>query len=437
MAKHKAHPLSIPGSPERRLPEGDAHITRSSSPVTAFDRWLARKLVEVSGKPSLSVILWDGEAVYQGDNPVAQLIIRDRKTLWRILIDPEFWFGDAFSTGRAEVSGNIVAFLETVYRGRKSGMPTSWFRRKLSGCLNRPTSTTIGRARENIHHHYDLGNEFYRMWLDDELVYTCAYYPTAQTTLAAAQQAKMEHVCRKLQLQPGQSVVEAGCGWGALALYMAREYGVKVTAYNISTEQVAYARQRACAEGLDDCVTIVEDDYRNIEGRYDAFVSVGMLEHVGVGAYRTLGTVIRRCLQPGGRGLIHSIGRNRPRRNNPWIERRIFPGSCPPSLKQMMDIFEDSDFSVLDIENLRLHYAHTCKDWLERYDAVMEQVTGMYDYSFARAWRLYLAGSVAAFSTGGLQLFQVVFAHGADNGVPATRDHIYGQDDTDRPSDAF
>jgi cyclopropane-fatty-acyl-phospholipid synthase len=188
---------------------------------------------------------------------------------------------------------------------------------------------------------------------------------------------------------------------------------------------VRFARERAALEGLADRIEYVEDDYRNITGRYDAFVSVGMLEHVGIEHYPALGEVAQRSIGPNGRGLIHSIGRNRPARLHPWIERRIFPGANPPSLKQMMDIFEPWDLSVLDVENLRLHYARTLTHWLELFEANADRVRRMFDEKFVRMWRLYLAGSIAGFTTGTLQLFQVVFAPRENNDVPSTRAHLY------------
>ena len=206
---------------------------------------------------------------------------------------------------------------------------------------------------------------------------------------------------------------------------MARHYGVTVKAMNISREQIAYAREAAAAEGLADRVEFIEDDYRNIRGEFDVFVSVGMLEHVGKEHYHDLGSVINRSLKDNGRGLLHSIGRNKPCPMNPWIDRRIFPGAYPPSLHEMMSILEPWDFSVLDVENLRLHYAKTIMDWLERYERVFDQVAEMYDENFARAWRMYLAGSIAGFTTGWLQLFQVVFTRSTVNDVPWTRSYLY------------
>jgi len=236
---------------------------------------------------------------------------------------------------------------------------------------------------------------------------------------------KLDHVCRKLQLQPGQKVVEAGCGWGALALHMAEHYGVDVIAYNNSREQVRYARERATAAGLQEKVRFIEDDYRTIAERCDVFVSVGMLEHVGLANYQTLGALIDRCLAPDGIGLIHTIGRSHPAPPDKWILKHIFPGGHVPSLGEMAAIFEPYKFSVLDIENLRPHYARTCAIWLENFDRVADQVTDMYDETFTRMWRLYLAGSSAAFETGTMQLYQVVFAPQDNNSVPMTRAHQY------------
>jgi len=392
-----------------------------------FDRSLCRALMRAAGSPPIALRLWDGETIYpSGVAPVATLALADRGALYRLIRNPDLHFGDLYSAGRIAVDGDLVAALEAIYRGAAANVSGRALLRLRERLTNRPRSNTLGGSRENIHHHYDLGNEFYRLWLDAAAMqYTCAYYPDPAMSLEQAQIAKLDHVARKLCLKPGDRVVEAGCGWGGLARHFARNYGVTVRAYNISREQVAYARERASAEGLEDRVEYVLDDYRNIDGTYDVFVSVGMLEHVGTTNYGTLGEVINRCLTPSGRGLIHSIGRNRPGKMNAWIEKRIFPGAHPPSLAEMMAIFEPRQFSVLDVENLRLHYAQTLRHWLERFDLNAGTVEDMFDPFFVRAWRLYLSGSIAAFTTGALQLFQVVFARPEDNDLPWSRAHLY------------
>ena len=424
MKRNSPNRLGLPGG--GHLGANESSPAKSPSLVTRLDCWLVRRLMTMTGHAPIAIKLWNGEIVYRPlPEPVATLTIRDRGTLLGLLLSPRFAFGDAYSTGHLAVRGNLVECLEAAYRGLNTVMPPGSLRSKIGNWLRPPRSTSLRSARRNIQHHYDLGNDFYRLWLDEGMVYTCAYYDSPDASLEEAQIAKMDHVCRKLELKPGQSVVEAGCGWGALALHMARRYGVRVRAFNISSEQTRHARGRARAEGLEGQVEFVEDDYRCIRGDFDAFVSVGMLEHVGVDNFEAFGAVIHNALRPGGRGLVHSIGRNRPMPNDPWIERRIFPGSRPPSLSEMMRVLEPFSFSVLDVENLRLHYARTCAAWLERFEGVAGQVESIYGPNFTRAWRLYLAGSAASFAVGNLQLFQVVFARSDDNAVPSTRDHIY------------
>jgi cyclopropane-fatty-acyl-phospholipid synthase len=394
--------------------------------VSVVERALLRWVLQTMGNPPVQLVLWNGEEFsITSESPVARIHIREPRALWRLLVDPELYFGDDYMAGRVEIEGYFIEFFENVYRALQQAPRPGLTRRVLHAWLARPRRNTLDGSRENIHHHYDLGNDFYKLWLDSDMVYTCAYFASASMSLEEAQAAKMDHVCRKLELKPGQTVVEAGCGWGSLARHMAKHYGVTVKAYNISRQQVAYARERARAEGLADRVEYIEDDYRNITGEYDAFVSVGMLEHVGVENYPTLGAVVKRSLKESGRGLIHSIGRNQPGKMSAWIERRIFPGAHPPTLGEMMQIFEPHNFSVLDTENLRLHYGKTLAHWLERFEANADKIEDMTDRAFVRAWRLYLAGSLASFTAGDLQLFQVVFAHGNCNDVPWTREHLH------------
>ncbi len=370
--------------------------------------------------------LWDGQEVApSAAMPVARIRIHDRDALLRLIANPDLQFGEMYSAGRIEVEGSLLEVVEALFRAR-SNAASGGLRQALLNWVNRPHPNSLSHTRENIHHHYDIGNDFYRLWLDEQMLYTCAYFPNTAATLEQAQIAKMDHVCRKLELKPGDRVVEACCGWGALALHMARHYGAEVRAYNIAKEQLAHARERARREGLD--VEYIEGDFREIAGQCDVFVSVGMLEHVGIAHYQTLGAVVDRCLAANGRGLIHSIGVNRPSLLNPWIERRIFPGAQPPSLGEMMRIFEPANFSILDVENLRLHYAKTLEHWLQRFEASVPHVTRMLGESFVRSWRLYLSGSLAAFASGELQLFQVVFARARDNDIPWTRDYLYAHD---------
>lgn len=390
----------------------------------ALDRWLLRRIAAALGQPPVTFALWDGSSVPPVGDSLGTVTFRDPSALYRVIASPEIGFGDGYSEGRIEINGDFVQILFKSFAAADARGPRR-FKRNLLGRLPRPRPNSRSASRKHIQEHYDLGNDFYRLWLDEQMVYTCAYYETPGATLEAAQKAKMDHVCRKVMLKPGMKVVEAGCGWGALAMHMAENYGVTVKAFNISHQQIVHAREQARLRGLSDRVEFIEDDYRNISGRFDAFVSVGMLEHVGRDNYSELGAVVARVLKENGLGIIHSVGRNQPTPPNAWLERRIFPGSYPPSLREMMDIFEPYNFSIMDIENLRLHYAQTLMAWLERFDKQIETVRKMYDEHFVRAWRLYLGGCAAAFLSNSIQLFQVVFGFPAHNAIPMTRQHLY------------
>lgn len=427
MKQDETESLSIPAASEHYATSKaeEVDMPTTGSKVYVIDKWLLGRMLEAAGNPPLRVVLWDGQEVTTSQStPVARVFILDRGGLLKLVINPDLYFGELYSAGRIQVEGDLVDVMETIDQALPDFRHRSLWT-KLIARLYLLRRNTISRARDNIYHHYDISNDFYRLWLDSQMVYTCAYFPRPTLSLEEAQIAKMDHVCRKLRLRPGEEVVEAGCGWGSLALHMARHYGVKVKAYNISKEQLAYARERAGREGLDDRVEYIEGDYREIKGNFDAFVSVGMLEHVGPHHYRQLGEVIDHCLKEKGRGLIHSIGRNRPAPMNTWIEKYIFPGAYPPSLSEMMNIFEPWNFSILDVENLRLHYAMTLRHWLERYEAAADHVVDMFDPAFVRAWRLYLAGSIATFATGEGQLFQILFTRFNNNEIPWNREYIY------------
>lgn len=411
---------------EGRLQLEQTSAAAARSGVTAVERRLLESLLETAGNPPIRIRLWGGEEIVCGSaTPVATMVIRDRGALMRMLVNPEVYPADDYSNGRIEIEGDLVAFLEHVFLGLDN-LPDKSLKARFLRWMNKPRSNTLAGSKENIHHHYDLGNEFYKLWLDTaRMQYTCAYYPHRGMSIEEAQIAKLDHVARKLELKPGQVVFEAGCGWGGLARHFAKNYGVTVRAFNISQEQVKFARAKAKEEGLDTRIEYVLDDYRTMQGECDVFVSVGMLEHVGLDNYPTLGDVIHRVLKPHGRALIHSIGRNKPAPMNAWTEKRIFPGAYPATLAEMMQILEGHQFSVLDVENLRLHYAHTLEAWLNRYEAHIDDVRKMYDERFVRMWRMYLAASQASFLTGALQLFQIVFARPQDNTIPMNREHLY------------
>ncbi len=411
-----------PSTLDKPLPPDNSPYT---SRVTTLDRWLLKMLQRGLGNPEIDVRLWDHVSTAEAEQ--ADVVIRDRATLCKLFYDPSVAFGEGYSAGRIDVYEDLVTLCNLIDVSMNERYPRQSPLQRLQAKI-RYRYNTQARSKKNIHSHYDIGNDFYSLWLDEQLVYTCAYFAEPDSSLEDAQIAKMDHVCRKVRLKPGDTVVEAGCGWGALALHMARKYGVNVKAFNISREQILYARQRAEAEGFSQQVEFIEDDWRNITGEYDAFLSVGMLEHVGPENYKRFGQVIANCLKPTGLGLIHTIGRNLAMPLDTWTAKRIFPGAYPPSLRQMTDLFESSLLSVLDVENLRLHYAKTLTHWLKRFEQNLDAVQDMFDESFVRTWRLYLAASVAAFLSGSLQLFQATFAHTRNNQIPLSREYLYSQE---------
>ncbi|MGH8655917.1 MAG: class I SAM-dependent methyltransferase [Gammaproteobacteria bacterium] len=397
-------------------PELTIDYKRNPSPI---ERWGARFLLKAAKNPPVTLILSNGEAIGGvGVAPMVRLRLRRRDAVFRLLLDPVVCFGDLYSREELEVEGDLARFLEHMYRlGVDRGF----------GLLStlRAIFQRLRVDNEVLTRHYDLGNDFYRLWLDRAMQYSCAYYSTPGSDLDQAQTAKMDHICRKLRLAPGERVIEAGCGWGGLAIHMARRYGVRVIAYNISSQQLRFAQIQAARLGLSDQVAFVQDDYRNIRGECDAFVSVGMLEHVGKERYSTLGGVIDRCLTGRGRGLIHSIGRVKPAATNIWINKRIFQGAHAPSLQELMAILEPWSFAALDIENLRPHYVKTLEAWLQRFEAIQDRIVADHGQQFFRAWHLYLCGSLAAFRVGDLQLYQVLFSRPQCDRFPLTRGSLY------------
>jgi len=386
-------------------------IRAPSARVTPLDRRIADAFQRWLRAADLRLELWDGSSPWTSTSTsVGDVVVSDRWALLKLIFNPDLQFGELYTAGRVAIRGSLERVMEVASRLPR---PDHLSLREWWALHARNWNGRLA-SRRNVHHHYDLGNDFYQIWLDQQLVYTCALFPTADATLEEAQIAKLDLVCRKVGLRPGDSVVEVGCGWGALALHMGRAYGARVKAFNISREQVRFARERAAREGLADRVEFIEDDYRNASGHFDVFVSVGMLEHVGVHHYRSLGNVIRRVLKPeGGRGLLHFIGRDRPRPLNAWTARRIFPGAYPPTVAEVMRyVLEPAQQSVHHLENLRPHYARTLFHWRERFERAEQQVRQRFGDAFFRAWHLYLASSEAAFVSGSLQLFQIVFAPG-------------------------
>ena len=379
-------------------------------------RWPDGRLTTYAGPP--------------GSGPEAGVAIRDRSTIRRLVLNPLLAFGEAYMDGTmVPLDCGIYEALDVAgvnMMANEKGHPMAHIRTAINTIKRRIDQyNTAPRAQRNVAHHYDLNGRLYSLFLDRDRQYSCAYFPNGNETLEQAQAAKKRHIAAKLCLdRPDLHVLDIGCGWGGLALTLARDHGARVTGITLSAEQLAEARARAAAEGLADRVSFEMLDYRSLTERFDRIVSVGMFEHVGVVHYRRFFDTVARCLQPDGVALLHSIGRSDvPGSTNPWIAKYIFPGGYCPALSEVLPQVEASRLVATDIEILRLHYAETLRHWRRRFAANRDTITSLYDERFCRMFEFYLAGSEIAFRREGHMVFQIQLAH-QQTAVPLTRDYI-------------
>lgn len=356
-------------------------------------------------------------------DPELIVTLADWRSARRILANPELGLGEAYMDGGLTIEGgDIYDFLDLAAREVSSRprrpMGPGWrFRRWLDQANDRV------RARRNVAHHYDLTVDFYRLFLDEDLQYSCAYFEGPEVSLEAAQAAKKRLLLTKLGLRPGERVLDIGCGWGGLGLTLA-EAGGRVTGVTLSAEQHALANRRAADRSLEDRAEFRLQDYRDLDERFDRIVSVGMFEHVGVRNYQAYFDGVARLLKDDGVAVIHSIGRKGPpSRTQPWIAKHIFPGGYIPSLSEVMPAIERSGLWITDMEVLRLHYAETLKAWRERFLARRAEAVALYDERFCRMWEFYLASSEVGFRRLGHMVFQIQLAK-QQTAVPLTRDYL-------------
>jgi len=344
-----------------------------------------------------------------------------------ILLDPELRLGEAYMDGTFVVEqGTIGDVLAILLRQERIAVPR-WAlpQRALRYLFRRLQQLNLRtRSRQNVAHHYDLDGRLYQLFLDADQQYSCAYFETADQSLEDAQLAKKRHLAAKLLIEPGATVLDIGCGWGGLALYLAEVAGAEVTGITLSQEQYARAQQRAIERGRTRDAVFKLEDYRDVAGTFDRIVSVGMFEHVGVGFYDTFFARCAELLDEKGVFLLHTIGRSgTPGVTNPWIAKYIFPGGYIPALSEVLPAIERARLTVTDVEILQLHYAETLKAWRERFLAHREDVERLYDQRFVRMWEFYLASSEMAFRESDLVVFQIQIAK-RKGVVPQTRDYI-------------
>lgn len=382
-------------------------------------------------KGNLQIVTPDGAVASFGDGsgPPVRMRIADKATERKILTNPDLAFGEAYMEGTVVFeAGRIYDFLDVVLSNVNTALPSPiakflakwrvWTRR-----LRQRNGHAA--ARRNVAHHYDLDGALYDLFLDSDRQYSCAYYESDRDDLESAQLAKKRHLAAKLMIEPGMKVLDIGCGWGGLGLYLADICGADVTGVTLSEEQHAIANRRAQDRGLADRARFMLQDYRTLKGPFDRIVSVGMFEHVGVGHFPEYFEKVRELLKPDGVMVLHSIGRfDGPGDTNPWIQKYIFPGGYIPALSEVVPVIERTGMKTTDIEILRLHYAKTLRAWRERFMEHWDEAAKLYDERFCRMWEFYLAGSETAFRHQDMMNFQIQFAR-HQHAVPLTRDYMF------------
>ena len=364
--------------------------------------------------------------------PDVAIRFTDGRAPFDVVRDPALGAAETYMDGRLVIEGGDILDLVTLIQ-----MNNSW--EKKSGHLDRPGSLKAkvqkllrrfrqinlpGKSRQNVAHHYDLDGGLYDLFLDADRQYSCAYYEHPDATLEEAQEAKKKHIAAKLALSPGQRVLDIGCGWGGMALYLHKHFDVDVTGITLSTEQLGVARRRAEEAGVADRVRFELIDYRKMQGQFDRIVSVGMFEHVGVPHFREFFRTCHNLLTPDGVMLIHTIGRvDGPNSTDAFTRKYIFPGGYIPALSETMAAAEASRLMIADVEILRLHYARTLRHWYERTVANREKIEALYDARFYRMWLYYLAGAMTSFEYSALVNFQLQFVKDRHS-LPITRDYM-------------
>ena len=374
----------------------------------------------------IELVYWDGDSKKFGKGEAKHRItFHTPGSLRRLIFGMSVGFGEGYTNGDIEIEGDLQEILALPYTAGLSNPFLKIFTSLSEWVASKKNRNTLSGSKRNISHHYDIGNEFYKLWLDKNLQYTCSYFKDTGIDLNTSQVDKMDYVCDKVCLKKGEEVLETGCGWGTLAVHAAKNYGVKVKAYNISKEQVSYARKLSEEEEVEDLVTFFDDDYRNAKGAFDKFISIGMIEHVGKENYKVFTDIIKRTLKQGGKGIVHFIGKVTQKRSDAWVEKHIFPGGYTPTLSEVLSPFEERGLVVRDVENLRLHYARTLDHWAERFEGSIDKVREAFDERFIRMWRLYLNSSSVSFKHGGHALYQIIFTNGLDNTEEITREPLY------------
>ena len=375
----------------------------------------------------IEIIDWDGNSAVCGPAKapfIGAVELKSRNAIPRMISNPALAVGVGYAEGDWRVVEGDLVDIIIALRGDVDLPAPALLKVLNSG--RKTADRLLGRKSDlkNIDFHYNIGNEFYELWLDSEMFYSCAYFENQTESLEIAQQAKARRIAARLNLRPGDRVLDIGCGWGGMAFYLARNFDVRVTGISLAKSQVDYANARASKLGLEDRTFFELCDYRSAEGRFDAIVSIGMLEHVGKAHLADMFKAVDKLLSPDGVALVHTIGSVRKDPHpNPWIDRHVFPGGFIPSLNQVTTAIDQTSLLVSDVETLRMHYAWTLNAWRLRFVDARRKITSLFGERFFRVWDFYLAVSEASFRAGIYVNYQVQLTKRIDS-LPFTRDYM-------------
>ncbi|HEY5560940.1 MAG TPA: cyclopropane-fatty-acyl-phospholipid synthase family protein [Clostridiaceae bacterium] len=388
-----------------------------------IDKLFYKTLFKNSFSGPFNVKFWDGEVKKYGEGEGEfEIILNEPIDKMDIINDPSLALGEAYMTNKLDIQGNIQRVIESLYNSKESifndcTKPVKLVKKMTHNAKNN---------KKNIQYHYDIGNDFYRLWLDDTMTYSCAYFKSSGDSLSTAQKNKVEYILKKLCLREGDTLLDIGCGWGELILTAAKEYKVKAMGITLSSEQFERVSERIKLEGLSDFVEVQLLDYRELKNRkFDKVVSVGMLEHVGKDNLIDYFATVDTLLNEKGVSLLHCITGIDGGGVDTWIDKYIFPGGYIPLLKELISNITDKKFEVTDVESLRMHYARTLEQWAVNFENSLPEIRKTKDETFIRMWRLYLHSCAASFNCGNINLHQILFAKGANNDLPWTREYMY------------
>ncbi|MGV8981235.1 class I SAM-dependent methyltransferase [Clostridium sp.] len=387
------------------------------------DKLFYKTLLKNMFSDPFELAFWDGSVENCGEGEAKfKFIFNEPISKADVINNPSIALGEAYMTKKIDIEGNLQYVIESIYNNKESFLRKSEKYLKLIKIFK----STIKRSKDNIEFHYDIGNDFYKLWLDDNMTYSCGYFESDTDSLNQAQKNKINYILKKLNLEEGQSLLDIGCGWGELIIEAAKQYKVSAIGVTLSSEQLQKANEKIKAEGLENLVQVRLLDYRELKNMsFDRIVSIGMLEHVGKENLADYFQIVNSLLKDKGLSLVHCITGVNEGGTNTWIDKYIFPGGHIPAIKNIITDIAEQNFELIDIENLRRHYGKTLELWAENFENALPEIEKSKNETFIRMWRLYLNSCAASFNCSNINLHQILFAKGVNNDLPPTREYMY------------